>query len=165
MLSYSYSSFPVIKHDKKDSFYPRVIGQKKPAFLTYGFLGRAKNTELRRSVYCKNYATLHSNRIAYSKSSFRKILFCSATPRLAYSCLRFYSFSHKKAPPFLPKRVGKWKFFFNFLIFFIVFIPILSFLVLCLLFCPSPRASPVSAKNFFFAPRLGSKKNAKKPCF
>ena len=117
---------------------------------------------LLKNVLDKGY-TLYSNRIAYSKSSFRKILFLFCHASLGIFFSEILLFFTQKSPTLFAKKGGKMKVFFNFLIFFIVFIPILSFLVLCLLFCPSPRAAPVSAKKFFFAPRLASKKMPKNP--
>ena len=64
------------------------------------------------SVCCKNYAISYSNRIAYSKSSFRKILFLFCRASLGIFLFEILLFFTQKNPTLFAKKGGKMKVFF-----------------------------------------------------
>ena len=118
MLSYFYSSFPVINHDKKDSFYPRVIGQKKPAFFNVWIFGARK--KYRATTVCLLQELCHFTlkpyciqQILLSQNTF---LFCHASLGIfLFDILLFFT---QKSPTLFAKKGGKMKVFFNFFDFF-----------------------------------------------
>ena len=64
------------------------------------------------SVCCKNHAISYSNRISYSKSSFRKILFLFCHASLGIFLSEILLFFTQKSPTLFAKKGGKMKVFF-----------------------------------------------------
>ena len=120
----SFVRFPVsvIMRAQKGASRPKNLRSDRACKSTM-VIGAAQKSRLRNSpslsvclsvclsVYCKNYATLYSNRISFSKSSFRKSFFVS--PRLAWHILvcDFTLFQIKKPHPFCQKGWENANFF------------------------------------------------------
>ena len=104
---------------QKDLFRPQGIGQKQPGFLTNGFWGVQKIQSYDGLSFCLSVflsfariMPLYTQTVLHTANPpFTKYFFYSATPRLAYSCLRFYSFSKKKPHPFCQKGWENESFF------------------------------------------------------
>ena len=108
----------IVMRAQKGASRPKKLRSDRACKSTM-VIGAAQKSRLRNSsslsvclsVYCKNYAISYSNRISFSKSSFRKSFF--VLPRLAWHILvcDFTLFQTKKPHPFCQKGWENANFF------------------------------------------------------